>query len=133
MQCIIQLLLYYTLCKYTLAAYRNVRAEGLIESVSSKYLNIVHYLYNLILATPQAKRKLKQQLDASRIELKQKLITDKEDKVHMLAKHAQLPINGQTREQLTGMLNELDKIHKVDYESGKVRWVPCCSCAQCLF
>jgi sphinganine-1-phosphate aldolase len=110
-----------------------VRAEGLIESVSAKYLNIVHYLYNLILTTPQAKRKLKKQLDASRIELKQKLITDKEDKVQMLAKHAQLPVNGQTRDQLTGMLNELDKIHKVDYESGKVRWVPCCNGTALLF
>lgn len=104
-----------------LTGYRNIRAEGLIESVSAKYLNVMHYLYNLILTTPQAKRKLKKQLAAARIELKQKLITDKEDKVQTLVKHADLPVNGQTREQLTGLLNELDKIHKVDYESGKVR------------
>lgn len=100
-----------------------MRAEGLIESVSAKYISIVHYLYNLILTTPQAKRKLKKQLAASRIELKQKLITDKEDKVQTLVKRAELPEVGQTRDQLSNLLTDLEKIHKVDYESGKVRWV----------
>ena len=84
-------------------------------------MRFVHYLYNLILTTPQAKRKLKKQLAASRIELKQKLISDKEDKVETLVKHGELPLEGHSKDQLREMLSELDKIHKADYETGKVR------------
>lgn len=84
-------------------------------------MRIAHYLYNLILTTPQAKRKLKKQLAASRVELKQKLISEKEDQVTTLVKHADLPADGQSREQLREALGELDKIQKVEYESGRVR------------
>lgn len=93
----------------------------MIETVSATYIRFAHYLYNLILTTPQAKRKLKKQLAASRVELKQKLITDKEDKVETLVKHGDLPLEGLKRDELRQMLTELEKIHKADYETGKVR------------
>lgn len=108
-----------------MSIYRHVRAEGLIDSIKATYLSTVKYLYTLILTTPQARRKLKEQLSKSRIELKQKLITDKEDNIISLAKLTELPLNGHNGDELRQMFDELEKIHKADWESGKVRYARC--------
>jgi hypothetical protein len=87
------------------------------------YLAVVQKAYNLVLRTPQGRKKLREQLAEARSELRQKLIGDKEGKVAALRRHTSLPQHGQSRQELLDYFDELEKISKTDWESGRVRWV----------
>lgn len=92
-----------------------------METIRSVYLAIVQKGYDFLLRTPQGRKKLAEQLASSRIELKQKLIDDKEGKVATLKKHTKLPEHGQSRQEIFAYFDELEKISKSDWENGRVR------------
>ena len=116
-----QVVFWYLVYGYALSGYRTIRGRGPIETLSSAYISLVQKAYNLLLTTPPARQKLKEQLDGARRDLKRKLIDEKEAKVEALERHTHLPPSGKGRAELRNMFNELDKIHKADWETGKVR------------
>lgn len=110
------------LYRYALAGWRTLRAEGVKTALSGVYLRTVRRVYNLLLATPQGRRKLQEQLSQARTELTQKLVRDKEDAVGpALGRHVALPQVGRSRQDLLQSFEQLEKIHTVSWKKGKVR------------
>ena len=95
----------------------------MVETVRSIYLAVVQKGYDLLLRTPQGRKKLAEQLAGARTELKEKLIDHKERSVATLKKHTALPEHGQSRQDILNYFDELDKISKSDWENGRVRSV----------
>lgn len=119
-----QALFVYVIYGYLLAGWRTLRARGVADAASASYLSFVQRLYNLLLTTPQGKRKLKDQLDSARIELSQKLIRDKEDAVGAsLGRNVAIPTQGRTKDDILHTFEQLEKIHRVDWQDGRVRCV----------
>lgn len=108
---------------YVLTGYRTLRARGVIETVRRLYLSIVQKAYSLVLRTPQGRKKLREELATARKDLKAKLIDEKESKVTELGKYTRLPETGKSRSDINSMFEVLERIHKADWEQGKVRWV----------
>ena len=93
----------------------------MLETIVSAYLSLVRWAYNLVLRTPQGKKKLQSQLAIARIDLKRKLIEEKEANVETLGRRIVIPRQGLHQDELTSIFNKLDDIQKVDWENGKVR------------
>lgn len=108
---------------HALSLYRTIRAKGGLVTVHEAYLRVVQWGYNVLLKLPQARSKLESEMARARAELKKKLVTDKEDSVPGLAKHARLPAKGTGLDELQRLWSEMDKIDKAHWEEGKVRWV----------
>lgn len=116
-----QIVFWWLVFSYTRSGWRTLRARGIVETVRSVYLAIVQKGYDILLRTPQGRRKLAEQLASSRVELKQKLIDDKEKAVATLQKHTSLPEHGRSRQDIVSYFDELEKISKSDWQNGRVR------------